>query len=207
MISDKRTGWCLIQARWQMALQSPKQRCQISIVDYRRCVFMCTGLLVTAGGDHEKVRPRPAGCQHFTAGDVNGFIISTTFLCFITCCRMSVNEHICPVALTQISPDIMRGCRLPWWCWMRSNPPDQVRDRYFGLKTETKSRRSRPTSVLRSIEAEILTRRLIWLLPSGLNISVYFRLIELRFYVPLDTKWVISETFFPANLLAKYCRN
>jgi len=27
-------------------------------------------------------------------------------------------------------------------------------------------------------------------------------LTELRFYVPLDTKKVISETFFPANLLA-----
>jgi len=26
--------------------------------------------------------------------------------------------------------------------------------------------------------------------------------IELRFYVPLDTKQVISETFFPADLLA-----
>ena len=25
---------------------------------------------------------------------------------------------------------------------------------------------------------------------------------ELRFYVPLDTKYVISETFFPANVLA-----
>jgi len=25
---------------------------------------------------------------------------------------------------------------------------------------------------------------------------------ELRFYVPLDTKQVISETLFPANLLA-----
>jgi len=25
-----------------------------------------------------------------------------------------------------------------------------------------------------------------------------------RFYVPLDTKYVISETFFPANLLARY---
>jgi len=28
------------------------------------------------------------------------------------------------------------------------------------------------------------------------------RLTELRFYVPLDTKQVISETFFLANLLA-----
>jgi len=28
----------------------------------------------------------------------------------------------------------------------------------------------------------------------------------LRFDVPLDTKWVILETFFPANLLAKYWR-
>jgi len=28
------------------------------------------------------------------------------------------------------------------------------------------------------------------------------RLIELMFYVPPDTKQVISETFFPANLLA-----
>ena len=25
---------------------------------------------------------------------------------------------------------------------------------------------------------------------------------ELRFYIPLNTKQVISETFFPANLLA-----
>jgi len=31
-------------------------------------------------------------------------------------------------------------------------------------------------------------------------------LTELRFYVSLDTKWVISEMFFPANLLAKYWR-
>ena len=31
------------------------------------------------------------------------------------------------------------------------------------------------------------------------------RLIELRFYIPPDTKnQVISETFFPANLLAYY---
>ena len=29
-------------------------------------------------------------------------------------------------------------------------------------------------------------------------------LIELRFYVPLNTKWVTSETFFPDNLLAKH---
>jgi len=29
-------------------------------------------------------------------------------------------------------------------------------------------------------------------------------LIKSRFYVPPDTKYVISETFFPANLLAKY---
>ena len=29
-------------------------------------------------------------------------------------------------------------------------------------------------------------------------------LIELRFYVPPATKWVISETFFSANLLAQY---
>jgi len=29
-------------------------------------------------------------------------------------------------------------------------------------------------------------------------------LTELRFYVPPDTKHVSSETFFPANLLAKY---
>jgi len=29
-------------------------------------------------------------------------------------------------------------------------------------------------------------------------------LIELRFYVPLDTKQVVSETFFPGNLLAWY---
>jgi len=28
------------------------------------------------------------------------------------------------------------------------------------------------------------------------------KLIQLLFYVPPDTKWVISETFFPANLLA-----
>jgi len=26
---------------------------------------------------------------------------------------------------------------------------------------------------------------------------------ELRFYVPLDTKWMISETFFAADLLKK----
>jgi len=30
------------------------------------------------------------------------------------------------------------------------------------------------------------------------------RLTELRFYVPLHAKLVISETFFPASLLAKY---
>ena len=29
-------------------------------------------------------------------------------------------------------------------------------------------------------------------------------LIELKFYVPLNTKQVISEMFFTANLLAKY---
>jgi len=28
------------------------------------------------------------------------------------------------------------------------------------------------------------------------------RLIELRFYIPVDKKQVISEMFFPANLLA-----
>jgi len=28
--------------------------------------------------------------------------------------------------------------------------------------------------------------------------------IELRFYIPPDTKLVIFETFFPSNLLAKY---
>ena len=27
-------------------------------------------------------------------------------------------------------------------------------------------------------------------------------LIELRFYIPLDTKQIISETFFPASLMA-----
>ena len=32
-------------------------------------------------------------------------------------------------------------------------------------------------------------------------------LIELSFYIPLDTKQVISETFFPANQLSQYCRN
>ena len=32
-------------------------------------------------------------------------------------------------------------------------------------------------------------------------------LIELRFYVPPDTKQVISETFFAAKLLAQYWRN
>jgi len=32
-------------------------------------------------------------------------------------------------------------------------------------------------------------------------------LIELRFYIPLDTKQVNLETFFPANLLAQYSRN
>jgi len=39
-----------------------------------------------------------------------------------------------------------------------------------------------------------------------LNVLLWCKdwLIELRFYVPSDTKWVISETFFPANLLAKY---
>ena len=30
------------------------------------------------------------------------------------------------------------------------------------------------------------------------------KLIELRFYDPVDTKQIISETFSPANLLAKY---
>jgi len=29
-------------------------------------------------------------------------------------------------------------------------------------------------------------------------------LTEFKFYVPLDKEWVISETFFPANLLAWY---
>jgi len=32
-------------------------------------------------------------------------------------------------------------------------------------------------------------------------------LTDLRFYVPPDTIHVISETFFPANLLAKYGKN
>jgi len=32
-------------------------------------------------------------------------------------------------------------------------------------------------------------------------------LTELSFYIPPDTKYVILETFFPANLLAKYWRN
>jgi len=31
---------------------------------------------------------------------------------------------------------------------------------------------------------------------------VVTELTELRFYIPLDTKRFISETFFPANLLA-----
>ena len=30
----------------------------------------------------------------------------------------------------------------------------------------------------------------------------FLRLTELRFYIPLNTKYVISETLFPANLLA-----
>jgi len=33
------------------------------------------------------------------------------------------------------------------------------------------------------------------------------QLTELRFYIPLNTKTVILETFFWANLLAKYWRN
>ena len=32
----------------------------------------------------------------------------------------------------------------------------------------------------------------------------YVHLYRLRFYVTLDTQWVILEKFFPANLLAKY---
>jgi len=42
--------------------------------------------------------------------------------------------------------------------------------------------------------------------PSRLSKSEQFliklELTELRFYVPTNTKQVISETFFPANLLA-----
>ena len=34
--------------------------------------------------------------------------------------------------------------------------------------------------------------------PNANNNSV----TELRFYIPPDTKWVLSEKFFPANLLA-----
>jgi len=34
------------------------------------------------------------------------------------------------------------------------------------------------------------------------TINVSSRLIELRLHVSLDTQQVISETFFPANLLA-----
>jgi len=33
------------------------------------------------------------------------------------------------------------------------------------------------------------------------------QLIELRFYIPLNTESIISETFSPANLLAWYWRN
>jgi len=31
-------------------------------------------------------------------------------------------------------------------------------------------------------------------------------MIELRFSVPHDTKWVTLQTFFPANLLSKYLK-
>jgi len=31
--------------------------------------------------------------------------------------------------------------------------------------------------------------------------TVDIQLTQLRFYVPLNIKWVISKTFFPANLL------
>jgi len=33
------------------------------------------------------------------------------------------------------------------------------------------------------------------------------RLSEVTFYVSLETKQIISETFFPANLLAQHWRN
>jgi len=33
------------------------------------------------------------------------------------------------------------------------------------------------------------------------SLMVEGKLTELRFYVPLDTKQALSETFFPANLL------
>jgi len=43
--------------------------------------------------------------------------------------------------------------------------------------------------------------------PLGISVAGFYGLMpflppELRFYVPLDTKQVILETFFPANLLA-----
>ena len=59
---------------------------------------MYTGLLVRAGGDHEKVR-QPTVCQHFTACDVPGFFISTTFLSFVVSCGMAAHRHVCLVAV------------------------------------------------------------------------------------------------------------
>jgi len=46
-----------------------------------------------------------------------------------------------------------------------------------------------------------------WLQYHPMTSSFLDQLIELRFYVSSDTKLVISETFFPANLLAKYRKN
>jgi len=42
---------------------------------------------------------------------------------------------------------------------------------------------------------------------SALSFSSFGKLIQFRFYVSLDTKQVISETFFLANLLAYYRRS
>ena len=44
--------------------------------------------------------------------------------------------------------------------------------------------------------------RFPYILPKGY--TPWDRLIEFGFYVLPDTKQVISETFFPANLLTKY---
>ena len=39
--------------------------------------------------------------------------------------------------------------------------------------------------------------------PRRFHLTPCYWVFHLRFYVPLDTKWVISETFFAANFLAR----
>ena len=58
------------------------------------------------------------------------------------------------------------------------------------------------------LPALIHAPRLLWRAVSRNNSYGYGgltdQLTELRLYVPLNTKYVISETFFPANCMAQY---